>query len=866
MELLLARVDILAEDFKIRTSSGKEWPASGLFYRGIVAQQETESVVSLAVFGDEMIGSISTVDGQFSLGKLQGTAADQYVLYNESKLPPPTATCETPDDQFVYDRQELSAFALNGRDANNCVRIYLETDFSIYERLGSVATVSNYIIGLFNQMATLYANEQINTTLSELFIWDTQDPYFSSSASDNLRDFRSIRETFNGDLAGLLSFESSGGIAYVDVLCNSRYAYSFSAINDRYLSVPAYSWSVNVITHEFGHLLGAQHTHACVWNGNGTALDGCFNVQGACARPGIPEAGGTIMSYCHLQSVGVDFANGFGPQPGNLIRNRVFNAGCLTSCETNEKADDSTAVVDTQVQYGAITLDGNWKRVSFSSTFEEPPVLVIGGLSSWDQRPVTVQIRAVTVDDFEVRLANWSYQTDPHGEEDAYFLAAPEGVHELEGVTLVAGSTRANHRMRAVVLDEAAKGTPVVLASQIGIVDPEPTTVRMQAVSQEGFEVRIQEEEASADGGNHAEEQVDYMVLTTGTGSIGESEIVVGRTGDKITHRPRTIAFGTTFANAPFLLSAMQSFDGGDPATTRYSDLAEGSVGLYIDEEQSLDQERVHTTEEVGWVAIAESPDKKAGNCPAIDFNQFIPQSYGGAQDRGQARILDDGKELFISNNGWKAIYLNYEVTEETIVEFEFKSTSPAEIHGIGFDNDNSLDAAKTIQVGGTQSWGHTKYSDYEEYGEWRSYRIPVGEFYTGAFNRLFFTADHDGGSRNGNSFFRNVRLYEGSTCTSPLPAPIAEKNLQGEGNEELLLYPNPVADQLNVALEVLLEGTVDIEIFDLAGRRLLAEQYWLNAGSHNITLSCSELPSGSYVLYVRQEEGRQTSRFSVIH
>lgn len=71
-----------------------------------------------------------------------------------------------------------------------------------------------------------------------------------------------------------------------------------------YNNVPNYSWSVQVVTHEFGHLLGSKHTHACVWNGNNTAIDGCAGgTEGGCSTPGIPFNGGTIMSYCHMTSV-----------------------------------------------------------------------------------------------------------------------------------------------------------------------------------------------------------------------------------------------------------------------------------------------------------------------------------------------------------------------------------------------------------------------------------------------------------------------------------------------------------------------------------------------------------------------------------
>lgn len=47
------------------------------------------------------------------------------------------------------------------------------------------------------------------------------------------------------------------------------------------------------------------------------------------------------MSYCHLVSgIGIDFNLGFGPQPGDLIRNRVYNASCLVACSA-PTADDA---------------------------------------------------------------------------------------------------------------------------------------------------------------------------------------------------------------------------------------------------------------------------------------------------------------------------------------------------------------------------------------------------------------------------------------------------------------------------------------------------------------------------------------------
>ncbi|MEZ6070515.1 MAG: cadherin-like domain-containing protein [Pirellulales bacterium] len=144
-----------------------------------------------------------------------------------------------------------------------------------------------------------------------------------------------------------------------------------------------------------------------------------------------------------------------------------------------------------------------------------------------------------------------------------------------------------------------------------------------------------------------------------------------------------------------------------------------------------------------------------------VDWNDVAIESFGGAQDVSATVAIEDGGEtLHITGNGWKSIDFDYDVTGNTILEFDFRSDQIGEIHGIGFDNDNVRGSGTTFKVFGTQDWGVQDYANYgDSAGEWVHYRIEVGDHFTGSFNRLVFANDHDAGSQNAESMFRNARL-----------------------------------------------------------------------------------------------------------
>jgi hypothetical protein len=208
-------------------------------------------------------------------------------------------------------------------------------------------------LGVFNNVAIIYRNEQIPVVVSDIGVWNSQDPYVNYTNSvDILEAFGyNTRDDFMGDLAHLLSTrdENMGGIAWINVLCMEYdpnfYAgrFAFSNIVDGYQPYPVYSWTVMVIAHEMGHNFASRHTHACVWRlptGGTGALDSCYNAEGNCFSFTRPNLNGTIMSYCHLNgAVNLSLGFGRGPyfsQPGDTVRlgYNIALQNCL-SYETN---------------------------------------------------------------------------------------------------------------------------------------------------------------------------------------------------------------------------------------------------------------------------------------------------------------------------------------------------------------------------------------------------------------------------------------------------------------------------------------------------------------------------------------------------
>src|SRR6056297_4251408 len=380
---------------RIASSNLQVDASSSVHYKGNV-KNKPGSRVGISILQNEIMGVFFWDGHSYTLGKLKKSesAENAHIFYrNNDLLLDFPDLCHVTENHNIGNKTQSNSESAN---SDNCVKMYFEVTHDIYLDKGDLTSTLDYINGALSQVKILYENEEINWEVSEILVWDVPDPYDGPNSGDYLVQFRNeLDGNYNGDLAALLGYGGGGGVAYLDVLCNNFFGVSYSGIGSSYNEVPQYSWTIMVISHEIGHNIGSPHTHACFWNGDDTMIDGCGGSNQNCPLGPIPPSGGTIMSYCHGNSVGIDLGEGFHPQVVDLFEDEIGNASCLGPCESTIPTSDF-GVVETQlctgssVQFYSLasqnTIEWNWifPGGSPSSSTEENPIVTYENSGTYD--------------------------------------------------------------------------------------------------------------------------------------------------------------------------------------------------------------------------------------------------------------------------------------------------------------------------------------------------------------------------------------------------------------------------------------------------------------------------------------------------
>lgn len=302
---------------------------------------DPDSRVYVGIPGTFLIATVRTSAGLVYLGPEAGTEGPvQHVLRRadsprNAELAPLDWHCGTDDlPPALLGRPEVgggglitplaepgaSVLSAAAATALKDAPISIETDQELLAKFGgSVTGMSSYVTTLMGQISVIYQRDVgVKLTVNRIQAWQTPDPYAASDPRtqlDEVGDWWHANRPKSAYPRALVLYLSgkpvSGGIAWLDVLCQNDFAIGGGHWGGAYgvvqiaANYPSGLWDLVGSAHEMGHIFGSPHTHCF-----SPAIDRCYGSESGCysgstVNPG--PLGGTLMSYCHLLPGG--FAN-----------------------------------------------------------------------------------------------------------------------------------------------------------------------------------------------------------------------------------------------------------------------------------------------------------------------------------------------------------------------------------------------------------------------------------------------------------------------------------------------------------------------------------------------------------------------------
>ena len=305
-------------------------------------------------------------------------------------------------------------------------------------------------------------------------------------------------------------------------------------------------------------------------------------------------------------------------------------------------------------------------------------------------------------------------------------------IHTLpNGKKMIAGVMEfTSEYWKTVHLPLNFSANPIVFTQLMTNNEATAATVRLRNVSQNKFEIRLQE--AASDDGIHLKEKVAWMAMET-----GEQTAPYQWQADTlpVTHSWTTIPFSDRFSNIPLLFANMQTTRDTDAATLRNNSVKWTSAKIRVQEEVSVDLNLAHSTETAAYLAIDDIGDLRnqtgtligeTGRIKTTDewFTVTLDNAYNNPVVIANSLSLDDFDPATIrvrnvTNNSFEVrveewSYLDGEHRTETIGYLVIEGSLPLE-KPTDFCDANSVQVDFSEELIALDNTGHILPINYDE-------------------------------------------------------------------------------------------------------------------------------------------------------
>lgn len=148
-----------------------------------------------------------------------------------------------------------------------------------------------------------------------------------------------------------------------------------------------------------------------------------------------------------------------------------------------------------------------------------------------------------------------------------------------------------------------------------------------------------------------------------------------------------------------------------------------------------------------------------------INFNSQTLKNYWVYPNQaGTTTVLDGGDTIGLTGFNFKTYDVNFQITSNTVVEFDFKSNVDGWSNGFSFETPWTY-GKRNFNLSGLELYDNAinDFRNYAKKGEWQHYKIPVGQYYAVWASSIVFNVycGNDTCNLSPDSYFRNVRIYE---------------------------------------------------------------------------------------------------------
>ena len=264
-------------------------------------------------------------------------------------------------------------------------------------------------------------------------------------------------------------------------------------------------------------------------------------------------------------------------------------------------------------EYGTLSLNHEWSTISLNNDYVDP-IIIASDPTMNGVHPVTVRLKNIDNNSFDIRLQEPNYLDGFHAYETVSYLAIESGDWTFDkygSKKISAGSITSNklssQGFETINLNNIS-GNYMALTQVQTFNGSDWVTTRTKDFNDSNFKVSMQEEE-NLNNGKHVNEQIGWLAITNGynydtSNQKYRANLPLDYSSFHIDHDVNN-GYIPTLVNTPVsIIAKLGTFNGSDTANVRVSNISDNDFYLRVHEEQSYDNEIRHIKETPSYFVL----------------------------------------------------------------------------------------------------------------------------------------------------------------------------------------------------------------------------------------------------------------------